>query len=65
MQKRGKRKDSRPRAEHVTDSTTNLLNEGSLLTLSHELEGNPLTSFMPYAVKKASEAGAKIAFEVT
>lgn len=26
---------------------------------------NPLTSFMPYAVKKASEAGAKIAFEVT
>lgn len=30
-----KSKDSRPRAPHVIDSTTNLLNEGSLLTLRH------------------------------
>lgn len=48
-----------PDSEHVIDSTINLLNEGSLLTLSHQLEANPLTSFMPLCSKESKWGGLR------
>ena len=52
-----KRRAKIPDLEHVIDSTINLWNEGSLLTLSQLVRRKSLDFVNPYAVKKASEAG--------